>query len=356
MNNQRSRTIVTTAAADSTSSLPSSVMSSSSSSTTIPPPQSILASALATAAASPPTSLQQKRKPRNQNNSKSKKLKTSTIPTMPESSDDNSVSSSIAVGNSYQIGETIFLSNRTLYVANFDDYTLLSDFDFTPFADAAPRSLKKALDKRWIYVVHVSHGMAPSVTRNLLHARVIGGEILAYKYTQCSIEGNECLYYGFIPTDGKQNESLKDTHTICRLSMQAIFPRKLYIYIEMVAMCTCKREGCYRLKSRSATSGGQAYIHFCAHNIPWSQLYVMMGDLDTNVVEGFKVPRQCMVCAQCFDCSKSVQYCRKHTKCKHKSAVALDLSSSSSSSAGNTIATDSKLSLKPSRIKSCKKI
>jgi hypothetical protein len=245
------------------------------------------------------------------------------------------------VGRSYQVGKTTFISPRGLYATIFDDYTILTDFDYAPFSNNAPKSLKETLKNRWVYAMHVSHGMVPSVNRNLLHARVIGGEILAYKCTECSIEGNECLYYGIIPTN---NIDIEHTHKICRFGMQAVFPRKLYIYLEMVAMCTCKRRGCYRLRAISFTNNGEN-IHFCANDVPWSKIYVMMGDLENNddVKEGYKVPRECVVCAQCYDCSKSVQYCRRHYKCRHKNAITIE-------------EVEHHNPLTASKIKNCKKI
>lgn len=223
------------------------------------------------------------------------------------------------VGQEYVNGETHFLApgvNGKLYVTEMTDYTLITDHDFTEFAPYAARSLKEALQPRWHYVLHVSHGMQPSVNRHLLNSRVVGGQILGYKYMECSIEGNDCVYYGFVPT---VDIDLSDSaHKICRYTMQAVYPRKLYVYLQKRCACMCT-PGCIRWLC--LTSNGRRTEIVCSRQIPWGRLYVMMGDGDETFREVMKEPRECIVCAQCFECSKSAIFCRKHRVCRHKQAV-----------------------------------
>lgn len=237
---------------------------------------------------------------------------------------------SVECGKKLKIGNSIFLNSTTLYRTDFSDYTLITNSDFTPYIDYAPKSLINELEGRWFYAMHISHGMQLSVNRNILQARVVGGEILAYKYTKCSIEGNECIYYGFVPTilkainnsenddiDNGGSSDFKDTHRRCRISMKAIWPRKLCVYIRREFICDCS-PGCSIWVVR--LEDYKTELRMCVKQIPWDRVYVIMGDAADNEhgEDGIKVPRNCVVCAQCFDCSQSIGFCRKHRVCKHK--------------------------------------
>lgn len=219
------------------------------------------------------------------------------------------------VGKTYKVADTVFISRQGIYASKLNDFTLLSDFDCTSMLDTIPKSLKAEMSKRWRYVMHVSHGMTLSVTRNLLYARVIGGEILGYKFSQCSIDGNECAYYGFIPTYEKYMKT-NDWHSKCRITMMSVFPRRLYVYLEKAGRCSCDAPNCFALQALNLS--GSQKSRFCARDIPWAKLYVMMGELDDTCTEQVKEARECAICAQCFNCSKSVQFCRSHRVCKHK--------------------------------------
>lgn len=222
------------------------------------------------------------------------------------------------VGKDYKIFDTRFINTKGLYVTDFEDYTVLSDVDFTDNVKYAPKSLKSELTSRWQYVMHVSHGMTPSITRNILEARNTGGQILAYKYMECSIEGNECVYYGFIPTI---DVKIENSHNTCRFNMMAIYPRKLYIYLNKICACLCS-EKC--IKWNITLNDSTTKLLVCGKKIPWSKIYIMMGSGDESCEEMFKEPRDCLVCAQCYDCNKSPRYCRRHKICKHKQTRIFD--------------------------------
>lgn len=222
------------------------------------------------------------------------------------------------VGKDYKICDTRFVNTKGLFVTDFKDYTILSDVDFTNNIKYAPKSLKRELTSRWQYTMHVSNGINPSITRDILEGRNTGGQILAYKYLECSIEGNECVYYGFIPTI---DVKIKNSQSICRFSMMAIYPRKLYVYLEKISACLCSEE-C--IKWRVTLNDSTTKILVCGKKIPWSKIYIMMGSGDDSCVEMFKTPRECIVCAQCYDCNKSPKYCRRHKICKHKQTSMYD--------------------------------
>lgn len=220
------------------------------------------------------------------------------------------------VGKTYKVADTVFVASNGLYACKLDDFTLLTNFDCTSLLDTLPDSLKSKIHKRWQYVMHVSHGMELSVNRKLLYARVIGGEILGYKFMECSIDGNQCAYYGFIQSQEKNSNILTNCHRNSRFTMMAVFPRRLYVYIEQLGMCTCETPGCIRLQALNLS--GSQKSQFCSRDIPWHKLYVMMGELDDKCVEQVKEARECAICAQCYNCSKSVGFCRSHRVCKHR--------------------------------------
>lgn len=231
-------------------------------------------------------------------------------------------------GNNLKIGDTLFIGssvggNGQLFSTEFTDYTLISNVDFTNFIDLVPKEIKPLLTDRWFYCIHVSHGMQLSVRRSDLIARVAGGEILAFKYTECSIEGNECAYYGFIPTIGNADDMFgSDTHRLCRFALQEIWPRKIYVYIKLLNACDClsaENGGCMKCIITDVDS--KTSKQTCLKRLPWDMVYLMMGDADETCVDQVKEPRQCIVCAQCKNCSKSTNFCRTHRVCKHKRAI-----------------------------------
>lgn len=219
-----------------------------------------------------------------------------------------------AHGPTVTIGKTVLesTSGLPLYLTRMSDYTLVSDCEFTEFVKFAPASLKAVVRDNWHYLVHVSPTVRVAVTRAALRARVIGGEILAYQYSECSIEGNDCVYYGFLPTE---RQNIADTHKRCLLSAMQVWPRKLYVYARRESACMCS-PGCslWSFKVRDCDRERR----FCIKRVPWNEVYIMMGDLDETCVEEIKEPRQCAVCAQCIKCANSPVYCRSHRRCKHK--------------------------------------
>lgn len=225
------------------------------------------------------------------------------------------------VGSVYIIGSTQFRDRRGLYLTKMNDYEILSTEDFSDFTVYAPESLKRALSPRWRYSVHISYGTLPSITRDLLYARVIGGQILAYKYLECSIDGNESVYYGFLPS--ADNYSVQEsTHTTARFLMTGVYPRLLYVHLTRSTPCSCSRDCWYWKVMLSDSLIEHA---FCGKNIPWSRVYAIMGELDEQCSETVdaKDARECPVCAQCFECSIGARYCRAHRVCKHKQATLL---------------------------------
>lgn len=248
-------------------------------------------------------------------------------------------------GNCLKIGDTLFIGggvgfNNKLFSTKFIDYTLISNVDFTKYINLVPKEIKPLLTERWFYVLHVSHGMQLSVKRSDLINRVSGGEILAFKYTECSVEGNECAYYGFVPTIKKYSKQFTDeTHKICKYAMQEMWPRKLYVYIKILTPCDCSStDQC--MKCIITSGDGETKKQTCLKRLPWDEVYLMMGDVDETCVDKLKTPRQCEVCAQCHNCSKSTNFCRIHRVCKHKRMI---------------ISLDSEFNFKNSTIKACKK-
>lgn len=247
--------------------------------------------------------------------------------------------------NILKIGQSNFISTDVLYKMEFDDYCLITNSDFTNYRSYAPKAIKPLLKDRWFYVMHVSHGMSLSITRSTLNARVNGGEILAYKYTECSMSGNDCAYYGFIPTKLKTSENYTDTHRMCHFALSEIWPRKIYIYLKMAFSCDCS-DDCTQWQMTMAD--GVVKKQFCLKKLPWSLSYIIMGDVDETCIEQIKPLRECIVCAQCINCSKNTTYCRIHKICRHKKTLFKDDADEYRENFANTI-------LKKSKIKACTK-
>ena len=125
-------------------------------------------------------------------------------------------------GPTVTTGKTVLVSStgQPLYLTDLADYTLVTNCDFTEYVKFVPTSLKAAVRDNFVYVVHVSPTVRMAVTRSTLQARLTGGEILAYQYSECSIQGNDCVYYGFIPTE---RQDIADTHKRhARVAAQAV--------------------------------------------------------------------------------------------------------------------------------------
>lgn len=249
-------------------------------------------------------------------------------------------------GREYIVGETRFMAcekNKEIYITEMLDYTIISDANFSKNElELLPRYLKPLLDSRWYYSIHVATGCEPIIDRDVLRARVTGGEITAYKYTNCSIHKNNCIYYGFLPTlvQNVDVRSLEGGHRICRVGMLSVWPRKLYVHLKREFICNCS-ENCWYWSVRLENYYNQQ--RYCFKNIPWKRLYIIMGEEDVTCIDSIKVARTCPVCAQCFACSNSVKFCRRHRECKHKQAVFFEPND------GKTLISDSK-------IKSCTRL
>nr|AHW98304.1 GrBNV_gp09-like protein [Nilaparvata lugens endogenous nudivirus] len=254
----------------------------------------------------------------------------------------------VYIGPKVNLGNTTLLASspsNNFYITECSDFTLVTNADFTPFI---PYSLpvdgfKATQAENWRYILHISHGFRLAVTRDHLRARVTGGQIIAYQYTECSIEGNNCIYYGFLPTSDnwsgrkKLNSSEVDaiddsennyngTHSTCIVPACKVWPRRLIVYLERECACDCSST-CFRWCVRLRDSTFQHRV--CGKKIPWSKVYIMMGDLEVNSHDTLshqflRKPRVCAVCAQCVKCSNSPMFCRKHRICKHKSINVFD--------------------------------
>lgn len=229
------------------------------------------------------------------------------------------------------------------------DYTILTDDDFSSCIKYAPLSLKSALQPRWIYNLHIGQSDSSTINTENMQQRIKGGELLAYKFTECIIEGNRAVYCGFIPTMATGSK-LTGTHKTCRFSLQEIFPRRLYVHLKRrPGRCVCSFDNfddsavtatnintvadsssssAPPSSSSSSDNCSQWQVTmydgtkriFCCKIIDWTNIYVFMGESDSECKEFTKIPRDCPVCAQCYKCSVGASYCRTHTVCKHKKA------------------------------------
>lgn len=325
-----------------------------------------------------------------------------------------------------KIGNSEFVtSGPHCYVTHLEDYTVLSNFDITEFVEddsqasrpnanndksgrkrcrtttttavpllsigdivsgdgdvdsirsrnnnifkSVPRCLKLKKDSCWIHAVHIQTFSRPIITRERLRERVCGDQILAYHYKECSIEGNRCIYYGFVPTmnfrqlqqddddvidssttvvdatfssgidDGTTVDVTTDdrpfkkvtnkfhygTHVTSKINVQHVWPRKLYVQLKRIGACSCSQD-CVRVSVltlddvQHVSSDPKISLKpknvYCLRRIPWHDVYVIMGDLRRDVVEGRREHRMCKTCAQCRKCMNSPVFCRDHKRCKH---------------------------------------
>ncbi|AYP97937.1 GrBNV gp09-like protein-like protein [Mauternbach virus] len=285
-------------------------------------------------------------------------------------------------GKDYKINCTRFYSQTSMFLIAMKDFNIITNAPLAKHElEMIPHEMKPLLQSRWYFAMHVSYGMGVSINRSILRARVTGGEIISYKYAECSIEGNECVYYGFLPTISsrpstdsnlngltrpsqiknksrhakssftinhiKNNDhvtnhvgSFEGTHRVCRISTKSIWPRKLYVQLSREHLCNCS-ENCWYWSVR--LNDYHTLQKFCFKKIPWSELYIIMGENDTQYLEQLKSVRACVICAQCFDCANSPIFCRRHRQCKHKKAIFFENSNDNA-----TLISDSK-------IKSCVK-
>lgn len=226
-----------------------------------------------------------------------------------------------------------------------------------------PKSIREKLERHWIHAAHIQTFSRSLITRDRLRSRVTGGQILAYHFKECDIGGNKCIYYGFLPTmvlrirprlstsnkpsttsnverhtpadpednNISENKTLQDFdiggHFLCRLNTQRVWPRYVYVRITKECACSCL-PNCVRVSvlTRDDISGSSKLEKlikpkntYCIRQIPWEDVYPMMGSNNDSVVESLvKENRLCKTCAQCRKCSNSPEFCRDHKVCRHK--------------------------------------
>lgn len=229
-------------------------------------------------------------------------------------------------GKKYERDGFVYQSERAIWKTEMPDYTILSDSDFSSYSKYAPKSLKEKIKSRWLYNLHIGQSDSSTVTSQHLHQRIKGGELLAYKFADCIIEGNTAFYCGYIPTIKPENTL--GTHQTCRFSLQEIYPRKLYVYLtRRPGRCVCsfddndvQQNTNYECAQWQVHMYDGSYRVFCSKTINWSDIYIFMGESDTECREVTKILRDCPVCAQCYKCSIGAFYCRTHVVCRHKKA------------------------------------
>jgi hypothetical protein len=221
-------------------------------------------------------------------------------------------------GSAFDVGLCKFVSRTsTLRTCEFEDYTLIIEGNGAFDLSWAPKQLKPLLKDRWVYSLHALYNINAVISRDTFNDRVRGGEILAYRYTELPINGQSCIYYGFIPTIEKQ---FNDTHKQSLVSAVDVWPRKIYVHLKSKVFCNCS-PNCTKWMIELAN---REIKICCGRDIPWGKLYIIMGDANESVVDSLKSSRNCEVCAQCFECSKGIDYCRRHKKCKHKRTTLAD--------------------------------
>ncbi|UDM55461.1 gp09-like protein [Phenacoccus solenopsis nudivirus] len=257
-------------------------------------------------------------------------------------------------------GFTFCFARGSVYLTRFPTWNLFSNFNVKPYLQHVPFDVRDKLEKHWRHVIHVEENSRAAFGRLSLKQRVLGGQILAYYYTELSIMNYPCIYYGYLPSYNQRKQTpqqqlmLDDEryYTTDRLyvSAQKIWPCTLFAYLERVGVCECSKrcvlvklltrqkispitthsvaEYNYCLENRSfddvlkmeKRSADIESVGVCIKRLRWDDVYLMMGkekeDMDENAFE--REIRVCNICAQCRKCANSATYCRTHRKCTHK--------------------------------------
>lgn len=268
----------------------------------------------------------------------------------------------VPVGTRYEVpggAGPIFHADRPLTLWTFADYCLLVDGDHPDgsWADVAPAELKPLLAHRWRYYLHVVPTISSPLTEDTMRARVTGGQLLAYRFTPLVVGHTPCRYVGYLPAGRPDSVLDGGTHDTPYIESTAVWPRRLYLYLrrqdspcprcDPARTPACVRWAWYSVASVRATytasrAGGTPLV-FCGRAIPWSRLYVMMGEstmekaaptptttttttmstaATTTATTIDELP-PCRVCAQCPACAKtSARGCVRHgRRCRHRAAT-----------------------------------
>lgn len=212
-----------------------------------------------------------------------------------------------------------------MHLWEFADYRLITDYesdDASRWDKLAPAELKPLLEPRWYYAAHLYDNVRSPLTESVIKGRVMGGQILAYRYWPFAMGLRNGVYYGFLPTSPELDPDVtRFTHQTPMVDQPAQWPRRLYISLHRGPPCGCDVPGCFQWDNWTPLKT----IRYCGQNIPWGDLYIMLGEdlteaspADPNADQ----PRNCQVCAQCFRCiTSAAPFCRKHIYCFHQRAV-----------------------------------
>lgn len=259
-------------------------------------------------------------------------------------------------------GKSVFITNyKKSYVTKMKDYTILSDFDVSPFVNVrssknggggggtVPLEIRNTLSERWIHSLHIRPTVQDLLTRNTLKTRVNGGQIVAYHYKECSIESNECVYYGFVPSTNILNGKTEGAHMKQIINSNHVWPRQLFVRAVKSTACSCSNT-CIKVgielfsrttkasldvesnrnndiidaNTATTTASGPSCLlsYYCIKAVPWHDIYLMMGDADEDCEENQnKQNRVCSICSQCYKCSIRLEFCEAHKVCRHKQTV-----------------------------------
>lgn len=218
-------------------------------------------------------------------------------------------------------------STFTFYKYKRTDFFILSDFKIDKYLDYIPKCIKSRLEENWINVYKIEPMLESTISRQLLKRRVRDGKIIAYRYIQLSSNGKDVSYFSFIP---KHNVDLTMQHNNFRLNLKGVWPRKIYIILRKHSACTQHTNCCkclYETRDFIGKGGKRLCKISCIRQIPWNDVYVLLGENDETCVEKIKCTRTCNVCNSCKKCQMSVSYCKRHIKCTHITARKTNIAS-----------------------------
>lgn len=216
--------------------------------------------------------------------------------------------------------------NTVLSKYPLNDYSIITNYpEINDLKAFLPLKLKPLMKSKWVHLLHPNNGSSnPLISKSIMSQRVKSGEILAFRYTECTLVMINCVYISFLPST-PTIVPLEGAHQHCRVKSKSQWPRKLYVYLKYHSPCKECFPGCQRFKVMLSSKDSTQDV-YCIKDVPWCDLYVMMGDVvEPTKCLSMKSSRSCPVCNQCSKCKVSTSFCKRHVTCKHEPSRSLTI-------------------------------
>lgn len=205
------------------------------------------------------------------------------------------------------IGETKFFSSHELKIFKRTDYTILADREVT----FLPNQIKPILLTMMNYFVSDNIGQNKLVVKETLNKRVLGGQILAYRYDFFNINNKNVTLYGIVSSIGNKF-GVGEKSYAQYLDAPINCPREMFVALKFCKLCIFHKNcNVWRFLDRN-----NVLQEACSTLFSLQNTLIMLGDVINIPLD--RVSRNCSTCAKCIDCSIMVERCKTHKVCKHK--------------------------------------